>query len=250
MTTSVRRAIQMAFYGGLAVLLLLITTGILGNLLPRFSSRIAYNSEAHFFALFLGAWIQFALPRLNRQQRMRWALGAGAVFAIIGIGLILSDFPSRIRTLNESALALAVLIPYLSLPRPVNRWLLLSVPILITLTAWAAVWAPSSWLIDQAETVGFIVLAVLTFDVFDRALLEENALVSRAPRIAWYSFMVFEPIVVSALGTDLRQGGGGLALTLEFLGRIHESFIGVLLVAFIIHVGTMSSARVAGLTSE
>lgn len=236
MTSTTRRAIQILFYGGFCILLLLIVTTIIRTLIPGFATRISYNSEAYFFAVFLGAWIQFALPQLPHHRRLPWALVVGAIFALFGMGLLLSDLPSRIRTLNESSLALAILIPYVSLSRPLPRWTLLATPILIVLTMWAVAWAPQSWVIDQAETFGFLVLAMLTLDFFDRVLLEPEAQVNVSLRASWYVFTIIEPVVVSALGTDIRTGGGTTALVLEYLGRIHESFVGLLLVALILHL--------------
>lgn len=236
MTGTRARVIQWVFYGGLGIALLLIVTRALDILLPSLASRIAYNSEGYFFALFLGLWIQVMMPRIPSGRRMPWALGYGAFWALVGVGLALSELPSRIKTLNEAALALAIVIPYVTLRRPLARWVLGAVPALIALTIWAVGWAPQSWIIDQAETFGFVILAMLTFDVFDRVLLDRDAEVNRPARWAWYGFMVLEPIVISLIGTDARHGVGPAALTLEYLGRIHESFFGMLLVAIILHL--------------
>ncbi|MDO5502335.1 MAG: hypothetical protein Q4G67_04080 [Actinomycetia bacterium] len=231
------RIVRLAFYGGLILLLLLIVTTLLGAVLPAsLTSKVSYNSEAYLFAVVLGAWIQFVLPRLDDSLRMRWAVAAAMVSGAVGIGLVLSDLPSRIRTLNETCMALSVLIPYVTLRRPLPRSVVAIVPGLLLLTAWAVVWDPDGLIVDQAESVGFIVLAVLTFDVFDRTLLDPQAPVRRGLRAAWYAFMVLEPVVVSALGTEIRGGDGPVALTLRWLGRIHESFVGLLLVALIIHL--------------
>lgn len=234
--TSTRRVALLGFYGGFVLLLLLIVTGLLAELAPTIATRIAYNSEAYLFAVVLGAWIQFALPRLGPTTRLKWAVGVGAIWGAVGVGLILSDLPSRIRTLNETALALAVLVPYVTLRRPLRRWPASVVLLLALLTAWAVVWSPDSWVIDQAETFGFIALTILTFDVFDRGLLRANAETKHGARAAWYGFMMLEPVIVSALGVEARMGDGATALILEYLGRIHESFVGVLLVALILHL--------------
>lgn len=236
MTGTRARVVQWVFYGGLAILLLLIVSRALDLLLPSLASRIAYNSEGYVFALFLGSWIQILMPRIPSARRLVWALGYGVFWALVGVGLALSDLPSRIKTLNEAALALAILIPYVSVRRPLPRWTLGAIPVLIALTVWAVGWAPDSWIIDQAETFGFVVLAMLTFEVFDRILLDRDAEVNRPARWAWYGFMVLEPIVISVIGTEARQGGGTGALALEYLGRIHESFFGMLLVAIILHL--------------
>lgn len=247
-----RRIALGALYGGLALLLLLIIPGVLDTLIsPRLAGRIAYNSEGYLFALVLAAWIQFVLPRLRGGARVPWGLMHGAVWALIGVGLLASDLPSRVVTLNEPAFALALLIPYVSIPRPLPRWVRGAVPVLVGVTVWAVGWAPQSWVIDQAETFGFVVLAMLTLDFFDRELLDAEAQVNRALRWGWYGFMILEPVVVSLIGTQARSGGTASALALEYLGRIHESFIGVLLVALMLHVapayrGALSASAALG----
>lgn len=232
-------------YGVVAVLLIVIVSGALSTMFPSVAStRIAYNSEGYLFALVLGLWLQVALPRVPERRRFALSAAHGGLWAIIGIALLLSDLPSRIRTLNEAALGLAIVIPYVALRRPLPRWVPWSSSLLlVALTVWAIVGAPSSWVIDQAETFGFIVLAVLTFDVFDRPLIDDTATSSAGVRWAWYGFMILEPIVVSAIGTDARSGSGAGAVTLLYLGRIHESFVGVLLVVALMYLSRVSQAR-------
>lgn len=247
MSKTQRRLVAWIFYGGLGALLLVIVTGLLGMLMPApVASRVAYNSEGYLFAVVLAAWIQFALPRLQASRRMTWSIGHGAVWLIIGIGLYMSDLPSRIKTLNEAALALAIVIPYVALRRPIPRWIPYSTVVLIALTVWAVGWAPDSWVIDQAETFGFVVLAMLTFDVFDKQLLDSSAQEPVKTRLAWYGFMLLEPIVVSALGVAIREDSDPLSLTLRYLGRIHESFVGMLLVALILYLLPAYRRRLVG----
>lgn len=234
-----RRVVQWVFYGGLALLLALILTDVLDRVLPsELAVRVAYNSEAYLFAIVLAAWIQFGLPRVAIGSRVWWSFAHGAVWALIGIWLMLSGLPSRVVTLNEAAFALALLIPYVSLHRPLSRWSLSAVPVLVGLTVWGVGWGPESWIVDQAETFGFVVLAMLTFEVFDRSLLQSDAQVNRWLRLAWYGFLVLEPFIVSGLGTGVRAGNSAGALTLDYLGRIHESFIGVVLVSLVLQVAT------------
>lgn len=237
MNDSHRRLIRWLFYGGLVVLLLVIVTGLLSQVLPSgMATRVAYNSEGYLFAVVLAGWLQFGMPRLQDSARMKWAIGLGLFWALVGIALILSDLPSRIRTLNEAALALALLIPYLTLRRPLPRWTLLSVPAMIGMVVWGVALDPEGWIVDQAEAYGFLILAVLTFDVVDRALLEPGRVSRTWTLWAWYGFMVFEPVIVSALGTEMRGDSGAIPMALQWLGRIHESFIGVLLVVLILRL--------------
>lgn len=237
MTDTHRRLFRWLFYGGLTLLLLLIVTTLLAQILPSgLAARLAYNSEGYLFAVALAAWLQYGMPRLSDQARMRWALAVGVLWLLIGVGLALSDLPSRIRTLNESALALAFLIPYVTLPRPLPRWTLLSVPVMIIMVVWGVTQDPQGWIVDQAETFGFLILAVLTLDLIDRSVLEPGRLTRSWALWAWYGFMVIEPVFVSALGTEIRGDNGALAQTLQWLGRIHESFIGVLLVVLVLRL--------------
>ena len=241
-----RQLVRWVFYGGLGLLLVLIVTGALGMLLPRgLATRVAYNSEAYLFALVLGAWIQYALPNVPAGRRMTLALAHGAIWGAIGLWLLMADLPSRIATLNEPAFALAILIPYVSMRRPLPRWILGVVPVLIGLTVWAVVAAPQSWVIDQAETFGLVVLGILTFDCFDRQLLDPDVRAGRWQRWVWYGFLILEPVVVSAVGTEARMAQSGLGLALEYLGRVHESFVGVLLVALILHLDQAYRAKLS-----
>lgn len=231
-----RRAATWAVYGGLCLLLVLILTTALRALVPPpWSSRISYNSEAYLFAVVLGAWVQVGLPRLREEQRMPWAVMLAVVWAFIGAGLLMSDLPSRFRTLNEAALALAVLLPYVTLARPLaRRSVLLLLLVVVALVVWAVGWAPQSWVVDQAESLGLIFIAVLTFDVVDLQLLQPARRTSARTRWLWYGALILEPVIVSGLGTGMRSGDHVLARTLEFLGRVHESFFGMLLVALLL----------------
>ena len=248
----VRKVASVLFYGGLTLLVVLCASRLLAEIVPApLAGRIAYNSEAYLFAVVLAGWIQFVLPRLDHATRVRAGIAVGVVWAVIGVGLVLSDLPSSVRTLNETALALSLLIPYVSLRRPVRSWWLVSVPVIVVLVVGAVVWAPESWVIDQAETLGFLVLAVLTFDIVDRALLDPDEPSVAARRWGWCAFLLLEPVVVSGLGTGLRQGDGAMAQALEFLGRVHESFFGVLLVVLVLallprHLGEEAGERLSG----
>jgi hypothetical protein len=116
-----RGVLGTAYYGGL----LLVLIGILAEAFPAFlphrlAGRISHNSEAILLALVVAGWLQFARPALAGARR-RWAVVAAvaAGCAAAGSALLLSDLPSRYRTLNETFLALAVLLPYLSIRRPI-----------------------------------------------------------------------------------------------------------------------------------
>jgi hypothetical protein len=79
-------------------------------------------------------------------------------------------------------------------------------------------------------------LIPLVLDLVDTAILDPGARTSPKLRGLAYAVMVAIPVTVSALGTEERQGHG-IHLWLSYIGRIHESFIGVLLVALFFAVG-------------
>ena len=216
----------------------MIMTDLLADVAPgRWARRLSYNSEGYLFALGLAAWIQAVRPRAAVERVLRWALIASVSCFALGAVLIVADPPSRIRTLNESMFALALALPYVSLARPLARW----VPWIPVGLAAAVVGAIAldvdSWAATQVETIGFVVLIPIALDVIDRGILDPLGSTSPRVRWTWYSLLVAEMVVVSALGSGARSGDDTVAGILDYLGRMHESVIGVLLVQFYFAVG-------------
>lgn len=246
---TMRAAAGWLFYSGLALLLTLILTQQLDSLLPtELATRIGYNSEGYALALVLAAWIQFGLPRLvGRGGWLRTLLLTVGTLAL-AVYLVNSDLPSRFTTLNEAFFALALLVPYVALPRPLRRWPApLSVALLLGVVLAVQFGPPESPVILLAETMAVFILAPLAFDVVDRGILDDRAVTSTAVRAAWYGALIAIPLVVVALGTDARTGGGVHAV-LEYIGRVHEAVIGLLLVQLYFAVvlrrtGTRALAR-------
>ena len=234
-----QKFLVIAFYAGFALLLALILTNTLRDIIPAgIAVRVGYNSEAYLFILVLAAWIQYVRPVLEAGSARRgwgWTVAAAVLSAVVSIWLIVvdpSDVPHRVKTLNETTVALVVVIPYVMLRRPLPRAVLAVVPVLVAATVWGVVTAPDGWIVDQAEAFGFWILAIIAFDVVDRGILDPTARTSVRVRWAWYAFLALEPVVVSALGEGMREGGGFVAEALLWLGRVHESFIGILAVSF------------------
>ena len=232
------RIIAIAYYSLLGGLLALILTDLLVEIAPGpWARRLSYNSEGYLFALVLAAWIQFVLPRTASSRVLRWALIVGLGCIAVGVVLVSADLPSRIRTLNESMFALGLALPYVSLVRPLGRWVPLVSVGLAAVVVTAIALDVDSWAVTQAEAIGFLVLIPIALDVIDRGILNPHALTSVALRWAWYALLVSEMVVVSALGTDARSGDQVIAGILDYLGRVHESVIGVLLVQFYFAIG-------------
>lgn len=233
------------FYGGLALALLAIVLGLPAQVLPGpVASTFAYNSEGYFFALCLGAWIQFALPRIPGGPRgLMVAFGVGVAFAALGWWMLSTDgLRSSIATLNEPALALAVLVPYVTLSRPIARWAPAAVSVVVLITVALGLWAGDpqpgvqlesvNWVISMAEMMALLFLAPIVLDVTCPWILDRSER-GRSGVLPTLLGLAVVPIIVSGLGQGARAGDSVLPLMLNYLGRSHEAFVGfVLLVAY------------------
>lgn len=240
---------SLVFYGGLAVLLAAIFTKTLAEVLPRsLATPIGYDSEGFFFAIVLAAWIQFGRWRLEGAQLWRPALTLGAFFALAGVWLLSTDPPSSIKTLNETCFALAVLVPYVALRRPLPGWApVLSLVLIAAVVTGVVLW-PDSLVVNLAETMTTLVLAPLAFDLFDQGILDREPWTDLRLRLAGYAALIVIPTVVVLLGTERRTEGGLVNNVLHYLGRSQESFVGILLVALFLAVGLGASGRPRGET--
>ncbi len=125
----------------------------------------------------------------------------------------------------------------MSLARPLARWVPLISVALAVFVVGSILFDVDSWAVTQAEFIGFVVLIPIAFDVVDRGILDPHGSTSPLVRWAWYALLVTEMVVVSALGSSARSGDGVAAGVLDYLGRVHESVIGVLLVQIYFAVG-------------
>lgn len=221
-----RRALSLGYYGVLLVLLALAVTGTTGDVLPRqLAKHVSEDSEGFLLALVLSAWVQYVRPRL-RGTAQEWSLTLLAAAAVLVVGLVcylVDGVPPRVATLNETLLALAVLLPYVQLPRPVPRALSLGLPGAVLLLVLLA--SGTTLVTDLAEGLVMLVLVPLGLDVVDRCVLEPD----RPPvpaRWLWYALLVVAPLTFSLLEGHVG-GAGGTAL--RYAVRVQESFVGLLL---------------------
>jgi hypothetical protein len=223
------RILPVVFYGGL----LLVLASIVFQWLPRIApdgiaSRIGHNSEGYLAAVVVAAWIQYVRPRLTGHRR-EWPVTAlvAAVSLGIGLALIASDLPSRWRTLNETFLALAVLLPYLQVRRPLPRALPggIAAGLLVVVIAFESTAAVT----DLAETFGLLILAPLAFDLVDREILDPRARTAGRVRLLWLAALVVVPVVLSVL--EYKVGVDGvLGVAVRYGVRVTEAFVCLLLV--------------------
>jgi len=232
------RVLSTVFYTGLIVVMLLILTEQLATVAPaELARRIGFNSEGFTLALVLGAWIQFVRPRLTDSTRWPVTAATAVACAAVAVGLYTSDLPSRFKTLNEAFFALALILPYAVLTRPLRRWPpVVSALVLIMVVLGVALSPSRSPVVLLAETFAAVILVPLAFDVVDRGILDPLALTSAVLRYLWYAALVAIPVVVVVLGSAARTGGGWAAV-LEYVGRVHEAVIGILLVQLFFAVG-------------
>jgi len=232
-----RRVLSWLFYGGLLLLMAAILTTLLGRLLPaELARRIGFNSEGYTLAVVLAGWIQFVRPKLTRATRWQVTLVAAACLAL-ALALYTSALPSQFKTLNETFFALSLILPYVTLPRPLRRWPpMASAGLLVAVLVGVASSPAQSPVVLLAETVAALILVPLAFDVVDRGILEPTARTVSGLRYCWYAVLVVVPLLVVLLGTEARSGGG-FADVLEYLGRVHEAVIGILLVQLYFAVG-------------
>lgn len=228
-----RQVAATAFYVVLVALVLACVIPFL-PLPHRAATAISHNSEGYVIALILVPWIQFVRPRLvGRRTEMAVTIAAAVLLLAIGVFLIATHLPSRIRTLNEGFLAAALLVPYVQLRRPVPRSLPLALSLVAVLIA--AVFNGSSEVTDLAEVWGAVVLIPIGLDLIDRGILEPTARTSRALRYGWYAFLVLVPILVSAF--EWHIGVTGLVNgVLRYVSRANEDFIAALLIPVLLAV--------------
>ncbi len=226
-----------AFYLGLGFLLGAILFDVLREVIPpNIARRIGFNSEGYTAALLLALWVQFVRPPLRGRPR-EWpvTLLAGLVLATIGVLLFTSDLPSRFKTLNETMFALALVIPYVQVRRPVPMRLALCISGLLLVITVA--FNRTEFVVLLSETLALLLLAPIAFDVIDRGILDGHAPTSPRLRYAWYTLLVLLPVTSSLLFHNQTFGGGLLAEAVRYEVRLHEAFIAILLVQLYFAVG-------------
>lgn len=225
---------------GLFLLLVAIATGLVAATLPAsLADTVSYNSEGYLYTLVILPWIYFVVRRPSVESKWLWAGGLGVLWLVIGFWLLGSSMPSAIKTLNEPALALGVLIPYVTVRRPLPRGmaagLVAAVLLVIAIGVWLARPADgvrmeaSNWVISLGEGVVMVLLTIVALDIVEKWILDRRAGPGSPPgRITFYATLVLVPVVVSALGRGTRVGNEVYAMVLNYLGRVHEAFVGVL----------------------
>jgi hypothetical protein len=240
---------------GYYVLLVSLMTVCLFKLAPhvlpdRRAHWISDQSEGYTAALVLSLWVQFALPRLAGSRReWFWTLAAAAASLAIATYLYNSELVSQVKTLNESFFALALMIPYVTLPRPLPRqapWLLSAATVAVMCFA---SWSPL--ITNLAETWGLLLLIPIGLDVVDRGILDPTAPNRPGLRYGWYVFLLLGPLILHVLQFDLGLRGWVYGAT-SYAIRFYEAWIFMLFfqLYFAVGLGRTGTSRVSVTTPE
>ena len=238
MTTAVRprTALAVFFYGTLVALIAMIMFEVLPRVVPGLiAGRISRNSEGIVLVLVLALWIQFVRPRLQGSSR-EWPVTAVVAVACLGVGLLLffAEPINRVKTLNETFLATALLIPYIQLRRPFARWIPLACS--GALLALVLLWNENATVTLMAEALGALIMTTIALDIVDRGILDDTAGTVLRVRLAWYGFLVLGPALFwrTDNGASIE---GGLGALVTYAGRTTEVFLCLLALELYFAVG-------------
>lgn len=224
-----RRAVAIVYYGGLCLLLGLIISKTLTDIIPgTVGKHIGFDSEGYVLALILPLWIEYARPRLAGRQ-IEWPVTAAAAIVMFAVLLLLYNSQSilgTVKTLNETFLALAFLIPYVQLIRRPSRsvaWAcaLVVLVLLVVFDHSSLVRFPT----NLAEGLVMLILAPIAFDVTDRGILRPGRPSPLRVRQAWWALLVVLPLLFIAI--HHAHLGGTLGAADRYATRPQEAFVGM-----------------------
>jgi hypothetical protein len=229
-------ALSAVYYAGLTALLLMAVTDTLGTVLSaELAKDFREDSEALVLAIGLPAWIQFVRPRLTG-RRWEWPatlltavalLSTGSWMHLSADGLVdavrMSD---EVSTLSEPVVAMAALVPYVQLRRPMPRRGMVAFPAAVVLVV---LLAPDSGLVVRApELLAMLLLVPIGLDVVDRRILEPAAGSNWFVRWSWSALLLLTPLLLSLFLRDAFTGTPGQAIRNAV--NAQEAWLGVLLV--------------------
>ncbi len=212
------------YFGVLAVVSVLIVLEQLDSVLPAdVAAHVSRNNEGIVALLLLSLWIVV----LRRWPDVSWgvAFAAAGGLGLAAVLVLVLDTKSTVRTLNETLFAVAVLVLYCRLPRPLPAWgwALPAASLIAIVTT-----SHTDWGVDLAETYFFVLLVPIALDWADRSILEP-AQPQRLDRlVAWTVFIVAAPAAFAALRPD-QPYENLLEEVLRYLSRPTEAFVAVLM---------------------
>ena len=220
------RIVTWTFYGALVLVLALTLTATIKDVLPGgLGGAAANNSEGLLMALATALWIQYARPRLSAGSGFAVAVVVGVASFLVGWWLLQGPLErpddSRFITLNEKFFALAVMIPYLQLRRPLPGWFAPLLPLVAIIVP--AIGGSNEQTTDLAETFCALVLLPITFDYVDRGILD-GARARVLAAVGWIGLMV---LIVASFHTLVNWSGPSTlpGQIMLYLARGNEMFV-------------------------
>ncbi len=217
----VPRPVQALLYVVLVALLMLCVTGLMKDVVPgKVGVTLSRNSEAYLTLLAVCLWIDVVRPRL-RDHAAQWPITIAVGVALFAGGLALrqAPWPSRVVTLNEALIGVAVLVVYLQLQRPVPRWAFIvpALGILLPLAGW-----DNAFTTDMAEAFGALVLIPLVVDMIDPGLLDGGP-PNVMRNLAWMVGLMIFIVVIHLVSHGPHDGL--LAEITYYVQRATEMFV-------------------------
>lgn len=221
MAKRARFIIMVVYYTTLAVLIALILSKLLVDMVPPgVASRVGHNSEGLLLVLGVSLWLDFARTRLKRRPS-EWVITLSVAATCVGLGFYLKDGPNppQLITLNETAFALALLIPYMQLRRPVAAWAFI-LPVLSVLVP--AVGGSNGVTTDLAEVFGACVVIPICIDIVDPGIITGSPVPWLRVGL-WGAFLVAS-IVFLQVATD-QSPDNPFEDTVRYLSRVIEMLV-------------------------
>lgn len=220
-STRVRSAL---FYFGCVVILVVLMTKSLTHILPgELAHEINDESEAFPIAILFCGYVQYVRTTTKDSSRSRWSVAvvSAALSLVIAWLLLTLSLPSSVVTLNESFVAVGVMIVCATFRRPIPWAPALTVALLIAI----AILQSNPFVTAQAEGLVPIALMPAAFLWADRRILNREATDRPLRRAIWCVLLVLVP-VVARWHLDI----GSHEDVLLYIRRATEGFLGLLLI--------------------
>jgi hypothetical protein len=215
-----------AFYVVMAISLVVVVTKLPTHVLPGgLAHEIDDESEAFPIVLVFCAYVQFVRrPQLAAGRSLwPWAVAIAVLSWVIAWLMLHVSMSQSLVTLNESFVAIGVMVLYACLPRPIPWSPVITVVAIVLLV----VLHSNSFVITQAESLVPIALLPISFDWADRTILDARAEDTPVRRAVWCVLLLLVPLV-SRAHVDL----GSAHDVLHYPRRATEGFVAL----FVIHV--------------
>jgi hypothetical protein len=173
--------------------------------------------------LVMSAWIEFVVRPVRGFAVFPFSLAAAGVCLVLGLVCLNVEMGSSLKTLNEALFALAFLIPYASLKRPLGAWWW-AVPVLAIVIP--VLGADSDDAVALAETFAFLLVVPIALDFADRAILDSSRRRNYALILGWLLLLVLVPVFMHVVRPANPQNV--VEEVERYLSRTTEAYVAVI----------------------